>query len=150
MIRWQGFHVLLLIVQLILLGGCCEPYEAPQPDRPKQVSGWKDSYFGGVHSVAELLLREGESSEGDRIGIKVVSISQLQKCVKTFSEPKTPEAVLRIYRVGDQQVLFEGTVMGGAASLRGSPLSGPEFDLSVLFVDGINTKERWVWLDLRR
>jgi len=148
--RLDGFYLVLVIVHLIFLSGCCESYEQPQPARPKQVSGWKDSYFNGVHSVTELLLREGESIEGDRIGVKVISISPLEKCVKTFSEPKTPGAVLRIYRVADQQVLFEGTVMGGAMSLQGSPLSGPEFDLSVLFVDGIDTKERWVWFDLRK
>jgi hypothetical protein len=149
MLRLDGFYLVLVIVHLIFLSGCCEPYEQPQPARPKQVSGWKDSPFSGVHSVAELILKEEESSENGRIGVKVVSISQPEKCVKTFSEPKTPEAVVRIYRVVDQQVLFEGTVSGGAKSLAGSPLSNPEFGISVLFIDGINTKERWVWFDLR-
>ncbi len=141
---------LAFVVHLIFLGGCCERYEQPRPSRPKQVSGWTDSDFGGVHSVAELLLKEGESSENDKIGIEVVSISQLETCVKTFSEPKTPEAVVRIYRVADRQVLFESSIRAGAEKLERSVLSGPEFGVSVLFIDGINTKERWVWLDLRK
>lgn len=98
MLRLDGFYLVLVIVYLIFLSGCCEPYEQPQPARPKQVSGWKDSHFSGVHSVAELVLKEEESSENGRIGVKVVSISQLEKCVKSFSEPKPHEAVLRIYR----------------------------------------------------
>lgn len=120
------------------------------PARPEQVRGWKERAFDGVHSMAELVLDQGKSSEGGELGVEVVSISPYETRGSFFDHPTGPEAVLRFYRVSDHQLIQDKTVFMGGANLEGSPISEPQFGIKGIYVNAINTKERWVWFDLRR
>lgn len=56
--------------------------------------------------------------------------------------------MLRFYKVSDHQVIQDETVFMGGANLAGSSIS--EFGINGIYVNAINTKERWIWFDLRR
>jgi len=61
------------------------------PSRPKEVSGWKEEVFDGVHSMAELVLDEGKSSESGKLGVEVVSISPYETTGGYFDHPTGPK-----------------------------------------------------------
>lgn len=149
MVKMRLFNYVLLAVLLSQVGGCCTPQEQAQPTRPEQVRGWKEDFSSGVHSVADLVLSEGESIDNGKIGIKVVSISKHITCVKPYSEPIIPETVLRFYSVSDQQVLLETSFRMGGANLARFPISNATYNIGTVYINAINTKDRWVWLDLR-
>ena len=136
----------------VLLGlSACSTQERRQPDPPKTVEGWKDSYFGGVHSIAELVLHKGESSDNGKLGVKVLDIVAPKSGSEGYaSEPK---AVLQFYTPSEKKILCEatftegGTVMGTGPPY---PYCGPEVGLSAISVNAINTKDNWVWFDLRK
>jgi hypothetical protein len=129
----------------------CTYKQKPLPARPEDVSGWKDEAFDGVHSLAELVLDEGKSSESGQMGIEVVSISPYETRASPLDHPNPPDAVLRFYRVSDHQLIQDMTVSPGGRNLKeGTPISEPPFGINGIYVNAINTKERWVWFDLRR
>jgi len=130
--------------------GCRTYKQNPLPARPEHVSGWKEEAFDGVHSLAELVLDQGKSSESGELGVEVVSISPYETRASFFDHPIGPEAVLRFYRVSDHEVIQDKTVFMGGANLEGSLISEAEFGIKGVYVNAINTKERWVWFDLRR
>jgi len=131
------------------LTGCTRTYRQHNlPARPEQVRGWKEKVFDGVHSMAELVLDEGQSSEGSELGVEVVSISSYETRGGVFDHPTGPTAVLRFYRVSDHKVIQERAESSGGANLWESALS--EYGIKGIYVNAINTKERWIWFDLRR
>ena len=136
----------------VLLAACsaCVSYKQAQPTRPTQVRGWIQQSGKGVDSLAELLLNEGESSENGAIGVKVLRISPEIKRVGVFDHPPQPEAVLRFYRVSDQEPVKDVTVWTGGRVVNESVLSDPDFGIQAIYVNGISTRDRWIWLDLRR
>jgi len=131
--------------------GCRTHRQENLPAWPEHVRGWKDEAFDGVHSLAELVLDQGKSSESGELGVEVVSISPYETRASFLDHPNSPDAVLRFYRVSDHQLIQDMTVFSGGRSLQeGSPISEPEFGIEWIYVNAINTKERWVWFDLRR
>lgn len=128
--------------------GCTTYRQENLPARPEQVRAWKEKVFDGVHSMAELVLDAGKSSESSELGVEVVSISPYETSGGIFDHPTGPTAVLRFYRVSDRRVVLERSMSTGGANLVESPLS--EFGINGIYINGINTKERWVWFDLRR
>jgi hypothetical protein len=140
----------VLVCYLALLSTGCTKTRRQQnlPARPEQVRGWKEKVFDGVRSMAELVLDEGQSSESGELGVEVISISSYETTGGFFDHPTGPTAVLRFYTVPDRKVIQERTVFTGGGNLEGSPIS--EFGITVIYVNAINTKERWVWFDLRR
>ena len=131
------------------LTGCTRAYRQHNlTARPEQVRGWKEKVFDGVHSMAELVLDEGQSSEGSELGVEVVSISSYETRGGVFDHPTGPTAVLRFYRVSDHKVIQERAESSGGANLWESALS--EYGIKGIYVNAINTKERWIWFDLRR
>jgi hypothetical protein len=137
-----GFIVLCLLVT-------CKPYQQYQPARPTEVRGWVERKHSGVDSLAELLLSEGESSDNGSLGIKVVSITPEVKSVGIFDHPPQPEAVLRFYRVPDQELVQDVRVWMGGRIIDGSRISA-EFGVSAIYVNQISTRDRWIWLDIRK
>jgi hypothetical protein len=140
-----------ILVIACFYAGCCSPQERAQPTRPEKVAGWKDAYFSGVHSIGEFVLRKGESTEKGELGVRVVDIIPPQPCSEGYaSEPK---AVLRFYEPASGKVLCEATFApGGTVVGEGPPFPycTPEVGLSAISVNAINTKDNWVWFDLRR
>lgn len=83
------------------------------PVPPGHVRGWQEKVFDGVHSLAELILDQSQSSESGEFGVEVVSISPYETRGSPFDRPTGPEAVLRFYRLPDHQVIQETTVFMG-------------------------------------
>ena len=142
----------LFAAGVILYAGCCSPQERVEPVRPDKVEGWKDSYFSGVHSIAELVLTKGESSDNGELGVKVVDIIQPKPCSEGYAA--MPKVVLSFYRPSDKKVLCEEAIFTEGGTLMGTgppyPHCAPEVGLSAISVTAINTKEGWVWFDLRK
>jgi len=142
----------LISICVILFVGCCSPQARVEPVRPQKVDGWQDTYFSGVHSIAELVLSKGESSDNGELGVKVVDIIAPKPCSEGYaSEPK---AVLQFYRPSDKKVLCEEAIFaeGGTSMGTGPPYPHctPEVGLTAISVKAINAKEGWVWFDLRK
>ena len=142
---------LIWIVILLVFGGCFSARERQQPRPPREVQGWKDSAFGGVHSIGELVLHKGESSDNGKLGVKVLDIVAPEPCSEGYAS--MPKVVLQFYRPSDKQVVCEaaftegGTVMGTGPPY---PHCKPEVGLAAISVNAINTKDLWVWFDLRK
>ena len=144
---------LCLISSLLILfsGYCSAAQQEQQPKRPDKVAGWKETYSDGVHSVAELCLRKGESSHNDKIGVQVVDVIKPQARAEGYAGMK--KVKLRFYSAVDQRTLCETTFTeGGTAIGNGPPYPhcGPDMELSAISVNAINTEDNWVWFDLRK
>lgn len=136
---------LLTFSPIWLLQGCCIPWQQPQPACPSSVRGWHTSNESTVRVLGEFILDEGQATESksESLGIQVLKISPLITCLGQFSEPPRKEVRLRIYRPKGGQTICETTTSEGSGSLRcGSS------QLPTMSVNGINTKERWVWFSL--
>jgi hypothetical protein len=149
----RGMNTRLLTAALlwgltVSSGSCTRIYRQENlPNRPKSVKGWKVEAFDGVTSMAQLLLDEGQSSEDEKIGVAVVSISPYETRGGLFDHPTGPTAVLRFYRVSDHMVIQQRAESTGGSTFSESALS--EYGINAIYVDAINTKERWVWFELR-
>jgi hypothetical protein len=136
---------------LVISIGFCSTQEREQPSPPKRVQEWKDTYSGGVHSIGELLLHKGESSDNGKIGVKVLDIMTPQPGSEGYAS--MPKVVLQFYRPTDKQILCEATFTEGGTSMGNGPPyphCEPDVGLSAISVNGINTKDGWVWFDLRK
>jgi hypothetical protein len=138
---------LILVLMMVFLGlsGACSSRERPQPDPPKTVKGWKDTYFSGVHSVGELFLHKGESSDNGKLGVRVLDIVAPRP--GSDSEPKV---VLQFYKPSDKKVLCEATFAEGGTVMGDGYHCGLDVGLSAISVNTINTKDNWVFFDLRK
>ena len=137
-------HTLLLLL-LLLTVGCCQPWEQPQQSHPGRGPGWERSRIHTVQILGTFVLREGESTESAKLGAEVVDVSPLVTCLGSFQEPPMREVVLRFYDPSDRRVLCETSVREGGGDLQ----CGNGADLPGIYVNAINTKEGWVWFDLR-
>jgi hypothetical protein len=146
---WTIPGILVCLLSLYI-HTACKSYNRDQPLPPAHVRGWVEENKGGVHSLAEILLKEGESSENGTLGVTVISISRELKSVGVFDHPPPPEATLRFYRVSDKEPLQDVTVWTGGRAVNKPPLPGPDFGIHFIYVNQINTRDRWIWFDLRR
>lgn len=150
---WKLSLSLGLISVLLILPGACERAQEREQPRPpaKKVRGWKDSYFGGVHSIGELFLHKGDSSDNGRIGVNVLDVIAPLPDAEGYAGMS--KVVLQFYKPSDKQVLCEaiftegGTLMGVGPPY---PHCKPEVGLTAISINAINTKDNWVWFDLRK
>lgn len=144
--RMDRLNYILSILILSSLASCC-PVERPQPARPNKVLGWNDSYEGGVHSIGILVLNKGESSDNGKIGVTVLDVIPPDQCAHPNTYHGSPKAVLRFFRPSDGLVFCEFTAVGDNTNsiLDCNPSAG----ISVIGMNAINTKEQWVYFDLR-
>jgi len=138
---------------LILYSGFCSSAQEneKQPGPPEKVAGWKDTYFSGVHSIGELFLHKGESSDNGNIGVEVVDVVKPQPGAEGYAGMR--KVVLRFYQAADKRTICEATFTeGGTAIGNGPPYPHckPDLGLSAISVNAINTRDNWVWFDLRK
>ena len=136
---------ILSISLLLLTVGCCLPWEQPQQRHPGAVPGWERSRIHTVQILGTFVLKKGESTESAKLGVEVVEISPLVTCLRMFQEPPMRAAVLRFYDPAGRRVLCETSVREGGGGLQ----CGNGAHLPGIYVNAINTKEGWVWFDLR-
>ncbi|HLA11357.1 MAG TPA: hypothetical protein VJ023_12290 [Pyrinomonadaceae bacterium] len=144
------FAALLSVLCYGWMAGCCLLPQNPraQPKRPESVRGWKEAEFGGVHSVAELVLNKGESSHNSNVGIQVIDVIRPERCAEPSSYLGSPRVVLRFYRPSDGLKLCEATFIEGGSGLD-SPTCDKEFEIAAISINAINSDDGWVWFDLR-
>jgi hypothetical protein len=142
------FLVALTALSVSFLTACCRE-QVPQPNRPTDVRGWKESRSGAVNYICSLVLHEGESSDNGKIGVNVISIIPPDLCAERDSFLGTARARLKFFSPSDGQVVCEVTVLDRAnADLESSSYCGPNGMLKVISVSAINTKEKWIALSL--
>jgi len=115
------------------------------------VSGWKDTYSSGVHSIGELYLHKGTSSDNGNLGVEVIDVVKPQAGAEGYAG--MPKVILRFYRAADKRTLCEATFTEGGTSIgTGHPTLTVSRILVYLAisVNAINTKDNWVWIDLRK
>ncbi len=134
-----------------VMASCCiSPQKRhPEPKRPDSVRGWRDAEFSGVHSIAELVLKKGESSDNGSLGVQVVDIIAPDRCAEPNSYLGSPRVIVRFFRPSDRMKLCEATLIEGGSGLD-SPTCDKEFGVTVIYINAINTKEGWLWFELRK
>jgi hypothetical protein len=142
-------HLLTVgLLSATLVTGCgrCTKSPWPQPDRPTQVDGWKQTKDDGVTFRAVLLLRKGESSANGKFGVRVTDIIEGNPCCGDPSPLCDRRARIQFFRSGDGQILCELE-----PSDRGNNAisCGDQIGVSVIGVRAINTADGWVLFDLR-
>jgi hypothetical protein len=142
---------LILGILILYSGFCSSAQERDQPTAPEKVAGWKDTYSAGIHSIGELFLHKGSLSDNGSIGVEVVDVVKPQAGAEGYAG--MPKVVLRFYRPADKQIICEATFTEGGTSMGNGPPyphCKPDVGLSAISVNAINTKENWVWFDLRK
>ena len=138
-----------LILSISGAMGCCQKPQLPEPTPPTAVRGWQDFEESGVHYVGEFILKKGQSTDNGQIGVTLVDVIPAKPCADEgyFAYPK---AVIRFYRVSDQEVLCEATFLsGGGGTLLNSPsYCNSTIDLTGLFLISVNTKDGWAYFAL--
>jgi hypothetical protein len=139
-------------VCLILSVGCCSPQQRVEPARPDKVRGWKEIRDGTVVSIGMFVMNKGESTDNGELGVKVLDIIAPKPCSDGYAG--MPKVILSFYRPSDNKVLCDEAIFteGGTSMGTGPPYAHctPEVGLSAISVNAINTKDNWVWFDLRK
>src|SRR5438093_1040211 len=102
----------LVFIELFMicsLASCCRPWQDRQPMRPETVHGWKSYKIGTVRVVGEFVLREGEHTESDSLGVEIVKISPFVTCLGPLQEPPKKSVTLRIYKPADKTILCQAS-----------------------------------------
>jgi hypothetical protein len=94
--------------------------------------------------LGEFVLEEGHATESDRYGIEVVKISPMVTCLGHLEEPPRKKVTLKNYRQSDKKVLCEATTGEDSGDLQ----CANGHQLPSFSINGINTKERWVYFSL--
>jgi hypothetical protein len=143
---------LLVTAVAILHGGCCSSQQRVEPARPDKVRGWKEIRDGTVVSIGMFVMKKGESSDNGELGVKVIDIIAPTPCSDGYAG--MAKVVLSFYRPSDKKVLCDEAIFteGGTSMGTGPPYPHctPEVGLSAISVNWINTKDGWVWFDLRK
>lgn len=140
------FALVVLIIVLPGLNGCCRSLDS-NPSRPNQVRGWQEFGSGPTKSIGEFVLKKGESTDNHIVGVQLVDTVKGRSCSGT--ETTGPSALVRFFRVSDQQTLLEIQLTAGNTRLINfnRPLV-EEYGLDTIFIRGINTQDSWVWFEL--
>ena len=139
-----------LLVLCFLTPGCCHLLsgEHKEPDRPDVTSSWKARTDVGFTSIGFFVMNKGESSDNGQLGVRVIDILPKQ-CECMSCEPTLPRVRIAFYQPSDSRVLCEGLFFAGSASLDMQPQCDPSIGATTIYVNAINTKEKWVSFDLR-
>ena len=134
----------------LIAGGCCHNYYPSLPTRPSETSGWRHTTDGEVLTVGSFVLKKGESTESDKLGVTMVDLKPSRLCAGPLAEPSAAQLTLRLYRPSDHKIICEKTVfIWGEAISGGTRLDCNDDTLPYLYVRSYNAKEEWAWLELR-
>jgi len=139
------------IALALFISGCCRTYYYDLPTRPSNLQGWKkqSSSTSTVLTIGSFLLEKGQSTENEKLGVRLVDVKPARYCVGLLSEPSTAKIVLQFYRPSDKQLLCETTASIGGMSSSGNLNCSDESELPPgIAIRSYNAKEGWVWLEL--
>ena len=137
-------HSLLIVSMAVTLSCCCDP--APQPAHPGAVRGWEPPNKNSGYMIATLVLKKGERSQNDNIGVEVSGIYPPERSCAKDSVASLPSAMIRFYRPTDQQTLCEQKVYSPSSLKTDCP---SEVGVYSIFVHGINYADNWIFFELR-
>lgn len=142
----REFALVVLIIVLPSLSGCCRSVDS-NPSRPNQVRGWQEFGSGPSKSIGEFVLQKGQSTDNHIVGVQLVDTVKGRSCSGT--ESTGPSALVRFFRVSDQETLLELQLTAGNTRLINfnRPLV-EEYGLDTIFIRGINTQDSWIWFEL--
>lgn len=147
----NGFLFIALTTFTTLSRGCCSA-RPPEPAHPGSVAGWNQSHEGSVDTVAMLVLKQGESSDNGRVGVKVVEIIAGDPCAGYGTLQSSPRVRMQFYQPSHQKVLCEELLTAGSGT---SLIAGPcrqtigDFGITAISTNAINATDGWVWFELR-
>jgi len=122
--------------------------EPVQPTMPQQVRGWNERVENGARSIAELVLKEGDTSSNGRVDIHVDQIIPPDLRAERNSYFGSARAVFSFYRSADKSLLCHVTFMTSGGGLDESRCDTKAMGFEAMTVHAINTKDKWVWLSL--
>lgn len=131
-----------------LTSGCCQLFskEDKQPVRPSVTSTWTERTDFGVTSIGFFVMNKGEAIDNGQLGVRVVDVLPKQ-CECMSCEPTSARARIQFYRPSDNKVLCEGTFFAASTSL---DKCDPAIGIRYIAINGINSREKWVYFDLRK
>jgi hypothetical protein len=142
--------VLYLTINGFFSWGCCRS-PSPQPNRPTEVSGWRQDQIAPGKAICYVVLNEGESSQNNELGMKVIEIVPPNLCAEPNSFSGNPQVVLSLYKVTDGQELCRVTLLSrGYTNLQTDSYCGKNDFFSGITVNAINTKDKWAEFSLIR
>jgi hypothetical protein len=128
----------------VALSCCCDP--VAQPAHPGAVLGWVPPNKRHGDLIATLVLKKGEKSQNDNIGVEVSSIFPPERPCAKDSVASLPSAIIRFYRPKDNQTLCEQKVYSPSSMPTDCP---SEVGVYSTFVHAINYADNWVFFELR-
>ena len=141
---------IFMIALALVSSGCCRTYYYDLPSRPR-VQGWKkqSSSTSTILTIGSFLLEKGQSTENERLGVRLVDLTPARHCIGLLSEPSSAKIVLQFYRPSDRRVLCETTESIAGISSSGNLNCPDESELPPsVAIRAYNAKEGWVWLEL--
>jgi hypothetical protein len=148
--------LLLLIVVLgwaFTVCACCTKKEnRVEPERPKEVAGWKAQKYQGVYAVGEFVLNQGEATDNGKVRVEVIKISPSEPCAGFYDLRSSRRATLRFSKIPSNEILCEDTfVEGSNISLSSTQCKSSldEFGFDVVSTGGISLQDNWVLVELR-
>ena len=142
-------HVVVVTLSLVS-AACCNNYYTSLPSPPAETSGWIEKTEGSKRTVGSFVLKVGESTASDKLGVTLVEFHPSRSCIGPLSEPSPTRLLIRMYRPPDGKLLCETTVfIAGHLSWMSGTLHCDDDTLPSSFtVRAFNAKEKWVWLEL--
>lgn len=136
-------HIIVSAFLLTMSSSCCfmrqDSYEPPYPQHLK---GWKYHEEDGVGIVGEFVLRKRESTNNDRILIKVVDLLPADTCADQGDELAKRRAKIQFIRSSDNVIVCEQVFPIGGGNLCGNALQ--EFRINGIGIRDISIKNQWV------
>jgi hypothetical protein len=147
-VDWREFaRFTIAISGLLTFSGCCRSVDS-NPSLPAKVRGWQESGQGATKSIGEFVLKKGESIDNHNVAVQLVEITKGRSCVGT--ESSAPSARVRFFRVSDKRTILEIDLTAGNTRLINFNRSlVDEYGLDTISIRGINTKDGWLWFEVR-
>ena len=147
-VNWKNVALLAVTISALpIFSGCCRSVDSAV-SHPNQIRGWQEFGHGPTKSVGEFVVKKGEAIDNHNVAIEVLGITQGRSCFGT--ESTGPSARLRFSKVADRQTILEIDLTAGNTRLISFNRSlVEEYGLDTISIRGINTKEGWVWFELR-
>lgn len=134
-----------ICLTLLLQNGCC--WRENNHSTPPQAQGWRNHRVGSVEVKGSFVLKKGQATNNEKLGIRVVTMSPRKYCF--FQEPTEATVRMQFYDPTNQGILCDKDFNLGGALLRGESLCGSGFEDIILYVTDINADDNWVSFELR-
>jgi hypothetical protein len=146
-------RIIILAISLMLISSfsqaCCRIEKRIEPTYPENVPGWIYREDRGVHIHGEFVLKKGESTENEKIRIRILELIPPDPCAEVGTFQSGARAKIQFIKVSDQSVLCEDTyIVKGSSGFYSCGDNLKESGVEVIVINAINLKEEWVHFTL--